>query len=69
MAKTESRLQDLSLSGAPAWFGVPLSSDPAPQRDDEAWRWLTDEHRACDVEVSEFPVTEAFIEALFGAHA
>lgn len=63
MAKTDPRLQDLSLTIAPAWFGT---TAPVASEDGEAWGWLAAD-RSSAMEVSEFPVTEAFIEALFGA--
>lgn len=63
MAKTDTRSHDLLSVAAPAWFAV--SAAPAAG-EHESWDWLASD-RATSVEVTEFPVTAAFIEALFGA--
>lgn len=63
MAKIDTRLHDLSSAGAPAWFGaVPAVS---VTEDTGAWAWLADEPNG-SLEVVEYPVNQAFIEALFG---
>lgn len=71
MAKFEHRLQDLLVPVAapartPAWFAAQPSSPSAESA--LHWDWL-DEAQDSSVEVTEFAVTEGFIEALFGVSA
>lgn len=65
MAKTDIRSHDLLSVSAPAWFA--MAAAPAAG-EHEAWDWLAHDG-ATSVEVTEFPVTSAFIEALFGVAA
>lgn len=67
MAKFDHRIQDLMVSAAaahtPAWFAAPT---PACGAEGAAhWDWL-DDAQDSRVEVTEFAVTDGFIEALFG---
>lgn len=71
MAKFEPRLQDLLVPAAapvrnPAWFAAQPPVQPAEGA--LRWDWL-DDAQDSTVEVTEFAVTEGFIEALFGVSA
>lgn len=65
MAKFEQRLQDLPTPAEPAWFAL-LPVAPADAESDH-WDWLAGGDSR--VEVTEFAVSDRFIEALFGVRA
>lgn len=62
MAKPEQRLQDLPTLPEPGWF-APLPMTATAVEADH-WDWLAG--GGCSVEVTEFAVSDRFIEALFG---
>lgn len=73
MAKFETRFQDLlapiaaaAPARTPAWFAA--QPPAAPVDSALRWDWL-DDTQDSTVEVTEFAVTDGFIEALFGVSA